>query len=255
MVKRNPGRGARGQARGSAGRGAGRNGARGSGHGAAASRGRRGEAQRGASARGDAAPRPRTFRLGTVAGATPGKWVQRWREQRPEQAIELVPLTAAEQRTALDAGEVDAAIVRLPLAGDADDVHILRLYDEVPVVVASNESSLMAADELAPDDLAGEVLITAADDVLGELGLPTAAPRFDAPATTEDAIAIAASGIGVVVVPMSLARLHHRRDADYRPLAGAPVSQVALAWRRDRDADDVQHFAGITRGRGVRSSR
>lgn len=195
------------------------------------------------------------FRLGFVPGATPGKWVDRWHEQRPGSAIELVPLTVAGQRAAIDAGEVDAAIARLPLGGGADDVHVLKLYDEAPVVVASAESSLMAADELTADDLVGEVRIVPADDVYGDLVLPTDAALFSPPATTEEAIEIAASGVGVVVVPMSLARLHHRRDAGSRPLAGGPISPVALVWLRERDADDVQHLAGITRGRGARSSR
>ncbi|OCG74735.1 LysR family substrate-binding domain-containing protein [Microbacterium sediminis] len=204
---------------------------------------------------GDAAGPPRTFRLGAIPGAMPGKWIERWRERMPRVPLELVPIPVADQRAALNAGEVDAALVRLPLPGDADAVHVIRLYDEVPVVVAAVDSSLLAADELTADDLAGEVLITPRDDVLGPLGLPTEPPRFEAPETTEDAIAIVASGVGIAVMPMSLARLHHRRDVDYRPLSGGPASTVALAWRRDRDSDDVQTFVGITRGRTARSSR
>lgn len=195
------------------------------------------------------------FRLGVIPGATAGKWVDRWREQRPDSPIELVPLSVAGQRAAIGAGEVDAAIVRLPLEGEPGDVHVIRLYDEDPVVVASNESSLMAGDELHPDDLADEVLVTPADDIYGDLGLPTEPAGFDPPATTEEAIEIVASGAGIVVVPMSLARLHHRRDVEYRTLVGAPVSTVALVWLRERDAEDVQHLAGITRGRGAHSSR
>lgn len=202
-----------------------------------------------------AAPEPRVFRLGVIPGAMPGKWIERWRERMPHVALELVPIAVADQRAALDDGHVDAALVRLPLAGDADAVHAIRLYDETPVVVAGRDSSLLAADELHPDDLEGEVLVTPADDVLGPLALPIVAPRFDAPETTEEAIAIAATGVGVVVVPLSLARLHHRRDVDHRALVGGPESTVALAWRRDRDSDDVQTFVGITRGRTARSSR
>jgi hypothetical protein len=54
---------------------------------------------------------------------------------------------------------------------------------------------------------------------------------------------------------MSLARLHHRRDVEYRPLRGGPLSAVALAWPRDRDSDDIQTFVGIVRGRTANSSR
>ncbi|MEJ1088628.1 LysR substrate-binding domain-containing protein [Microbacterium sp. Mu-80] len=195
---------------------------------------------------------PRTFRLGVIPGATPGKWVDAWKQRMPHVEIELVPLTVAGQRDRLT--ELDAAIVRLPIERP-DDLHVIPLYEEVPVVVAAADSHLMAADELASDDLAGEVLITPADDVLGPLDLPTVEPGFARLGTTEDAIATAATGAGIVIVPMSLARLHHRKDADYRVLADGPVSPVALAWRRDATTPDVETFVGIVRGRTANSSR
>ncbi|MCK2024976.1 LysR family substrate-binding domain-containing protein [Microbacterium sp. SSW1-47] len=198
-----------------------------------------------------AAEEPRTFRLGAVPGATPGTWIDRWKQRLPDVPLELVPIEVAAQRSALD--DLDAALVRLPL--DDASLHVIPLYDEVPVVVAAADSHLMAADELTPDDLDGEVLIALSDDVWGGLALPgTTAARF-APLATSDAIATAASGVGVVIVPMSLARLHHRKDADHRVLAGGPVSTVALAWRRDRTTPDVEAFVGIVRGRTANSSR
>lgn len=195
---------------------------------------------------------PRTFRLGVIPGATPGKWVDAWKERMPHVDIELVPITVAAQRAALD--DLDAALVRLPL-GDRDDLHVIALYDEVPVVVASVDSFLMATDRVTADDLAGQVLITPGDDVLGPLELPTQTPTFPRIETTEDAVATAASGVGILVVPMSLARLHHRKDADYRPLVGGLASTVALAWPRDATTPDVETFVGIVRGRTANSSR
>ncbi|WP_194421632.1 LysR substrate-binding domain-containing protein [Microbacterium abyssi] len=195
---------------------------------------------------------PRTFRLGAVPGATPGKWIDTWKQRMPRVPLELVPIEFADQRTAVE--ELDAALVRRPM-DDVDDLHVIPLYDEVPVVVASAESHLMAADELTADDLAGEVLITPLDDVLGPLDLPTVAPSFSPLETTADAIATVATGVGIVVVPMSLARLHQRKDVDYRPLLDAPTSSVALAWMRDRTTEDVETFIGIVRGRTANSSR
>ncbi len=170
----------------------------------------------------------------------------------PHVALELVPIEVAEQRDALSG--LDAAIVRMPI-DRPDELHVIRLYEEVPVVVASAESHLMAAEELSPDDLAGEVLITPLDDVLGPLGLPTADAAFAPLETTADAISTAASGAGIVVVPMSLARLHHRKDADHRLLRGGPTSAVALVWPRERTTPDVEAFIGIVRGRTANSSR
>jgi DNA-binding transcriptional LysR family regulator len=195
---------------------------------------------------------PRTFRLGAVPGATPGKWIDTWKKRMPHVTLELVPVDAATQRAAID--ELDAVLVRLPLE-DAS-LHVIALYDEVSVVVASAESHLLAADELDNEDLAGEVLVTPLDDVLGDPGIPgVVAPRFAPLASTKEAIATVATGVGFVVVPMSLARMHRRKDAGHRLLRGGPTSTVALAWPRDRTSADVETFIGIVRGRTANSSR
>ncbi|HCJ49538.1 MAG TPA: transcriptional regulator [Microbacterium sp.] len=193
------------------------------------------------------------FRLGAVPGATPGKWIDTWKQRMPHVALDLTSLTVADQRSALARGEVDAAIVRLPL--DADGLHVIPLYDEITVVVCDVDSPLTAADELTEADLEGEVVIVPGDDVLGIRLEGTASPRFENPATTGEAIETVATGVGVVVVPMSLARLHHRKDVTFRPLVGAPTSPVALAWPVDATTPLVDAFVGIVRGRTANSSR
>lgn len=194
---------------------------------------------------------PRTFRLGVVPGATPGKWIDAWKQRMPHVPVELVPMEVATQREALD--DLDAALVRLPLTDET--LHVITLYDEVPVVVASIDSHLLAADELTIADLAGEIVMVPTDDPLGPIDIPGGiAPSF-APLPVSEAVATAAAGTGVVVVPMSLARLHHRKDADHRPLVDGPTSTVALAWRRDHTTPDVETFIGIVRGRTSNSSR
>ncbi len=194
---------------------------------------------------------PRVFRLGAVEGATPGKWIDAWKQRMPHVPLELVPIPLADQRAAIDG--VDAALVRLPL--DDASLHVIRLYDEIPVVVASADSHLLAADELTAADLAGEVLIGVAAEPLGPLDLPGTAPATFPPLPASDAIATAATGIGIVIVPLSIARLHHRKDTGHRPLLEGPISTVALAWPRDRTTADVETFVGIVRGRTANSSR
>jgi DNA-binding transcriptional LysR family regulator len=171
----------------------------------------------------------------------------------PRNPLELVAVSAAAQHDALRSGDVDAAIVRLPIASDG--FHVIPLYEEQPVVVCAQDSHLTAADELTASDLAGEVLITPLDDVLSFSAPETVAPAFDRPATTEDAIGVVAAGVGIVVVPMSLARLHQRKDVAWRALLDGPVSPVALAWVADRTDPLIETFVGIVRGRSARSSR
>ena len=205
---------------------------------------------------GPVAPEPEpaeSFALGAIPGATPGKWIDIWNDRMPRTRLDLIPLSVAHQRGALLGREVDAALVREPI--DQDGLHVIALYDEVTVVVVAADSHLTAADELDAADLEGEVLIVPQDDVLRLAVDGTLAPRFDPPETTADAIATAAAGVGVVIVPMSLARLHHRKDAEYRLLRDAPSSRVSLAWVADRTTPEVEAFVGIVRGRTANSSR
>ena len=196
---------------------------------------------------------PATFTLGAIPGATPGRWIDTWNDRMPHTSLDLVSLVVADQRRALVDGEVDAALVRLPI--DKDGLHVIPLYDEVPVVVTARDSHLTAADELDAADLVGEVLVVPRDDVLGIHVPGTVEPRFAPPADTAEAIATVAAGVGIVIVPMSLARLHRRKDADYRVLRGGPTSTVALAWAAENTSPAVDAFVGIVRGRTANSSR
>nr|WP_165143146.1 LysR substrate-binding domain-containing protein [Microbacterium endophyticum] len=193
------------------------------------------------------------FRLGVIPGATPGKWIDAWKERMPRAPLELIALDVAAQRAALDDGRVDAALVRVPIS--AEGLHLISLYDEVAVVVTSIDSSLTVAEELEISDLAGEVYVVPEDAAL-RLDIPgVKAPRFAPPTTTEDAVATVAAGVGFLVVPMSIARLYQRKDLASRPLRGAGTSTVALAWPAERTTAAVEAFVGIVRGRTANSSR
>nr|WP_172149094.1 LysR substrate-binding domain-containing protein [Isoptericola chiayiensis] len=212
------------------------------------------------------------FRLGYVPGATPGKWARTWEQRLRDVPLDLVQVEAADVAGALRAREVDAAIGRLPV--DKEDFHAIALYDEVPMVVVSRDHLLAATEEsehVTAADLAEDVLWVPADDVLftGDEPRPGKAPEaYDdgtgtlvtpAPATTAEAIAWAAAGSGAVVVPMSLARLHRRKDVVHRVLDDGPEAPVGLVWLRDglseQTAELVEEMVGIVRGRTANSSR
>jgi DNA-binding transcriptional LysR family regulator len=194
-----------------------------------------------------------TFVLGAIPGATLGGWIDSWRQRMPRCELVLREISVASQRDALADDGLDAAIVRLPI--DADGLHVIALYDEVPVVVIPAESHLTAADELELADLAGEVVIRPVDAAFHLEVDGGVAPTFSPPETTEQAIATVAAGVGVVIVPMSLARQHRRKDAAYRPLRDGPRSTVALVWPADATTPAVEAFVGIVRGRTANSSR
>lgn len=207
---------------------------------------------------------PSAFRLAYVPGVTPAKWVRIWNERLPEIPLDLVPVPAAEAPAALRAGEADAGFVRLPVdrpgtEADADPDRVLSaipLYTETTVVVVPKDHLFAAVDEISVEDLADEVVFHPLDDTLDWAeGTPPGMPAIERPATTADAIALVAAGVGVLVVPQSLARLHHRRDLTYRTVTGVPQSRVALSWPEDATTDRVEDFIGIVRGRTVNSTR
>jgi DNA-binding transcriptional LysR family regulator len=193
-----------------------------------------------------------SFRLAYVPGVTPAKWVRIWEERLPDVPLTLVQVTAAEASGVLRDRAADAGLVRLPV--DRSVFSAIPLYTETTVVVVPKDHLLTAADEVTLDDLADEVVLHPLDDVLG-WERPPGEPAFERPATTSDAVELVAANIGVLVVPQSLARLHHRRDLTYRTVVDAPQSGVALSWPEDATTDLVEDFIGIVRGRTVNSTR
>ncbi len=193
------------------------------------------------------------FRLGYVPGVTPGKWVRIWAERRPDVPLELVPATTDEAVELIRTAAVDAAVVRLPI--DRTGLHTIPLYTETTVAVVPKEHPISATDEATVADLADAIILRPQDDTLTWPGDRPGRPAAVAPATTAEAIKLVAAGIGLLVVPQSLARLHHRRDLTYRPLTDAPGSGVALAWPDAENTELMEEFIGIVRGRTVNSSR
>jgi DNA-binding transcriptional LysR family regulator len=191
---------------------------------------------------------PDELRIGFVTGSTPDKWARAWRERRPER-LSLVPLTEQEQEGAVRRDEVDMALVRLPI--DTSGLHCVRLYDERQVAVAGHEHLISAADEVSLADLADEQLVRAHTS-----GWTPSASQQPWPAMSEkEAVETVAAGTGVVILPMSVARLHQRKDVVRRDVIDLPPTTIALVWPRERDGEVTQAFVGVVKGRSANSSR
>lgn len=195
---------------------------------------------------------PPSFTLGYVPGVTPGKWVRTWQERLPKVPLILNTIDPPEATQKIHDREVDAALLRLPI--DRTGLHAIPLYIETTVVVVPKDHVVAAADEVTLADLADELFLHPHDDTL-DWPHPPGKLAEHRPETTADAIELVAAGVGLLVVPQSLARLHHRRDLTYRPLADVPESQVALSWLEDETTDLMEQFIGVVRGRTVNSTR
>ena len=181
-------------------------------------------------------PQPSVLTVGFVPGVTPGKWVGRWRERFPAKPLQTREYAAADQEAALRAGTVDLGFVRLPV--DRAGLSVIPLYEEQPVVVAGKDHELSLFEEVPLAELATENHL-----------------QVNANGGDKAAIELAATGAGVVIVPMSIARLFARRDAVYRPVLDVPATTIAVAWLSDGTTEDIEEFVGIVRGRTERSSR
>ncbi len=167
-----------------------------------------------------------------MPGVTLTKWTTIWRQRFPAVRLDVVDVAEHDQRRALDSAEVDMCFVRLPV--DAEGLHLIRLYEEVPVAWLAKEHPLAAREELTSADLAGERVLEYADAA---------------------AIDVVASEAAVLRVPLSIARTHSRRDLVHRPVTDAPATTVGLAWLVANDHPSIQEFIGVVRGRTENSSR
>lgn len=194
----------------------------------------------------------RCLTLGYVPGGTPARWARIWAERHPDVPLQLNPVDADDAAAAVRDGTVDVALLRLPT--DSTGLAVIPLYEETTVVVVPTDHLLAAADEIVAADLDAESVLAPLDDVVD---WPTApGDRLDhRPETTSEAIELVAAGLGALIVPQSLARLHHRKDLTYRPITDAPTCPVALAFPDGPQPELVEEFIGIVRGRKPSSSR
>jgi DNA-binding transcriptional LysR family regulator len=190
------------------------------------------------------------MRLGYDTGTTPDKWARAWRERRRE-TLELVPIVGAGAGEAgLRDGSLDMCLVRLPLPSTAG-LHRVRLYDEAPVVVVPRDHFVTAAETVTTSDLVDEQLVLTHPSGW----TPAAAQLAWSEMSWQEAIEVVASGGGIAIMPMSVARLYARKDVASRPVTDLDPTTIALAWLVERDDEVTQAFVGVVKGRTTNSSR
>jgi len=199
-----------------------------------------------------------SFSIAFVAGVTPTKWTRIWAERRPEVPLEVFRTETSEQVSVLLDGRAEVSLVRLPI--DEAQLSVIGLYNEVPVVVAAKGHEIADADLVALTDLADEHLLQDPDDVPAWRDLATEVRdgiRRALPVMKDmdEVMEQVAAGVGIIIVPHSIARLYGRKDVISRPVDGVPETQIALAWVTADTNDDIEEFIGIVRGRSTASSR
>lgn len=177
----------------------------------------------------------RSLTVAFVPGVMPEKWLRRWGDRHPDIPLTAFQSDAETQVPVLHDGRADFSFVRLPV--DREGLSVIPLYREQPVVVAAKGHEITVFDDVPLEELSGENVL----------------PNVEA--GVEAQLDLVAAGVGVVVLPMSVARHYNRRDVVFRPVIGVAESEIGLAWLTERTDDVIEEFIGVVRGRTERSSR
>ena len=157
---------------------------------------------------------------------------------------------------------------REPASADGEKYHSIRLYEELPVVILPVDHVLTVLDEVPVEELAEEFLLQPASDIpayeeVSRAWRESAGRIVPEGLTDKETIELVAAGVGLYIVPMSIARFYHRKDLTYRPVAGLDLYPVHLVWPRAPKGEPrseelealLQDFIGIVRGRTATSDR
>jgi DNA-binding transcriptional LysR family regulator len=202
------------------------------------------------------------LRLGFVSladyGVLPGL-LKAYKAARPGVALALREMLSPDQAVALAAGELDFGLL-LPPVGGAELEHVVVQRERFVAALPARHRLARARGRIAVRELAAEsfVMVPRAiapglHDIVAAL---TARAGF-APRIAQEAIqmqtvvSLVSSGLGVALVPASVANLG-RRGVAYREIADAhPRLDLWLAWRRGLQGiaarEFVQHARRLAR--------
>jgi len=211
--------------------------------------------------RGMAAGELGRLRIGFVSLADYGgvlpALLKAYKSARPGVQLALREMLSPEQSAALAAGELDFGLL-LPPVAEAEALEHLVVQRERFVAALPARHRLAQRGALAMSELAGESFVMVPREIAPGLydivaGLAASA-GFSLNVAQEaiqmqTVVSLVSSGLGVAVVPGSVANLP-RRGVAYRRLADKhPVLELWLAWRRGGASAAATEFIAQARER------
>ena len=175
--------------------------------------------------------------------------VQAFRRARPGVELELRERSTVDALRLLRTGTIDVGLVRPPIEPD-EDLRTTLVLRERTVAAVPVDHPLAALRRIPLRRMAAEPLVLFPrpqapgfhDLLIGELAATGATPRVAqyAPEMTT-IIGLVAAGIGVSPVPASVAHLEIE-GVTYRPLTGAPDTELVAVTRAHEDAPLARAF-------------
>ncbi|GAB2638796.1 LysR family transcriptional regulator [Kribbella swartbergensis] len=173
--------------------------------------------------------------------------VQRFRDRAPGWTVSLRLVGWDDPTAGLADGTSDVAFVWLPIS--ADDI-ATRILIREPRWVALPEGHALAERAEIPFPLLLDepfVALPAAAGALRDFWLALdarpAPPVIAAEATAADEVLeLVNAGVGIALIAEGNARLYKRPGLTFRPVAGLPPAELALAWRQSDPREAVHLF-------------
>lgn len=201
------------------------------------------------------------LRLGFVSLADYGvlpQLLKAYKAARPGVVLALREMLSPDQATGLAAGELDLGLLLPPVSGDFEHVVVQR--ERFVAALPSRHRLARVRGRIAMQELAGEPFVVVPRGIatgLYDIVAALAARAGFTPQVAQEAIqmqtvvSLVSSGLGVAVVPGSVANLG-RRGVLYRDIADPhPRLDLWLAWRRGAlgaaGREFVQHARRIAR--------
>jgi DNA-binding transcriptional LysR family regulator len=202
------------------------------------------------------------LRLGFVSLADYGvlpSLLKAYKAARPGVALALREMLSPDQAAALAAGELDFGLLLPPVAG-ADLERIVVQREQFVVALPSRHRLARSRGRIAMQELAAESFVMVPREIapgLYDMIAALATRAGFAPRVAQEAIqmqtvvSLVSSGMGVAVVPASVANLG-RRGVAYRQISDPhPRLDLWLAWRKGAlgaaAREFVQHARRIAR--------
>lgn len=184
------------------------------------------------------------FTLGFVSGLVFGglpEIVRAFRERYPQVSVELRELTPQEQEAALRSGTIDLGLLLLPVRDPA--LSYLPLWQQPVVAALPSSHPLATHPQLDIADLAGESFVFFPRHfraVYYDQVMRWCASAGFMPNVVQEAIEIptllslVSAGVGVFL-PIQFFMHLPLSGVVYRPLQGAPVIDIVVAWKREEE--------------------
>jgi DNA-binding transcriptional LysR family regulator len=193
----------------------------------------------------------RVLRVGFLAGAAneaTQQIIAEFARRRPGWRVEMRAASWLDPTAGLAAGDVDAALLRLPFPGQ-DSLRIEVLFTEPRCVAIATAHPLSARDQIPFRDLWDEPFVAAPAETgswrdwwlaTGEReGRPVRVGAVTDSGKPDDWLAAIANGYGMALAPESAARYYAHPGVAYRPVTGVSPSQVGVAWPPAADSNPV----------------